>query len=198
MHEKGKILKLLGLMIAAALLFIALPATEAMAQGGTTWTVCPDGNCDFTTIQAAIDAATDEDTINVGPGTYNESIVVDKAVVLLGAQANVDPRPSQGGRTGAESVIVSDQMEGDIAELQARHVDMAAGGMVEGVAGPEQRVGMKVRDLEGGMQVAGFIAQRIRIMRNDAIGDALEIAGHISEGGAAHHDNESQERDQNP
>jgi len=48
-----------------ALLFIA---ASAMAQ--TTHTVCASG-CDFTTIQAAINAATAGDVIEVGAGTYN-------------------------------------------------------------------------------------------------------------------------------
>ena len=44
-------------------------------------------------------------TVNVAAGTYGESVYIDKTVTLLGAQANVDPRPSQGGRTGVESVV---------------------------------------------------------------------------------------------
>ncbi len=36
----------------------------------TTYTVLPDGNGDFPTIQAAIDAATDDDVIELGDGTF--------------------------------------------------------------------------------------------------------------------------------
>jgi parallel beta-helix repeat protein len=39
----------------------------------------------YTTIQQAINAATDGDTINVSPGTYNENVVVNKTVSLVGA-----------------------------------------------------------------------------------------------------------------
>jgi nitrous oxidase accessory protein NosD len=42
----------------------------------------------YTTIQQAIDAATDGDTINVSPGTYNENVIVNKAVNLVGSGAN--------------------------------------------------------------------------------------------------------------
>jgi len=42
-----------------------------------------DGPADFSTIQAAINAAGDGDTIQVRAGTYNESIIIDKDNVML-------------------------------------------------------------------------------------------------------------------
>jgi len=62
---------------------------------------------DYPTIQEAINAANPGDIIAVAAGTYNESIVVDKSLTLIGAQANVDPRPSIGGRSGPETIIVN-------------------------------------------------------------------------------------------
>jgi parallel beta-helix repeat protein len=49
-----------------------------------TWTVDDDGPADFHTIQEAINAASDEDTIFVYNGTYYENVVVNKTVLLIG------------------------------------------------------------------------------------------------------------------
>lgn len=55
----------------------------------------------FTSIQAAIDAASPGDTVKVYPGLYDEQITINKPLVLLGAQA--DANPAQDGRE--ESII---------------------------------------------------------------------------------------------
>jgi len=63
------------------ILFIVLSTLliSAGAVSGATYTVCGSG-CDFTSIQAAVDAASNGDTINVGAGTYNENMVVLKSL----------------------------------------------------------------------------------------------------------------------
>jgi len=76
MHGKNRTLKWPVLMLVVALLFVALPATKVMGQGGETWSVCLEGTCDFDTIQSAIDSASDGDTILVEPGTYAEEITL--------------------------------------------------------------------------------------------------------------------------
>ncbi|MFQ6064890.1 MAG: NosD domain-containing protein [Candidatus Bathyarchaeia archaeon] len=50
----------------------------------TTWTVDDDGPADFHTIQEAINAANPGDIIYVYNGTYNEHVVANKTVSLLG------------------------------------------------------------------------------------------------------------------
>ena len=77
-----------------------------IANNDTILTVAPCG-ADFTSIQEAIDGASPGDTISVAAGVYNEHIVIDKPLTLLGAQANVDPTV-EGARTdpSLESIIV--------------------------------------------------------------------------------------------
>ena len=54
-------------------------------RGATTWTVDDDGPADFHTIQEAINAASDGDTIQVASGTYYEHVVVEnKTLSLMG------------------------------------------------------------------------------------------------------------------
>jgi hypothetical protein len=59
-----------------------------MALAGSAWasmkTVCASG-CAFTSIQAAINAASPGATITIGPGAYYENVVVTKSVALRGS-----------------------------------------------------------------------------------------------------------------
>jgi len=66
--------------ISLALVVLALPAAPVLAA--TTWYVDDSGGADFTTIQAAIDAASAGDTIIVKDGTYVENITVDKSLII--------------------------------------------------------------------------------------------------------------------
>ncbi len=52
------------------------------AAGPKTWYVDDSGGADFTTIQAAVNAATDGDTIIVRDGTYPENVVVGKSLTI--------------------------------------------------------------------------------------------------------------------
>jgi len=53
-----------------------------------TWIVAPDGSGDFLTIQTAIDAASDGDTLFVRNGAYSGPIVIDKTLTLQGEDRN--------------------------------------------------------------------------------------------------------------
>jgi len=64
------------------------PLTGAWEDGAIeapepkTWYVDADGSADFTTIQAAVDAASSGETIVVKDGAYPENVLVDKPLVI--------------------------------------------------------------------------------------------------------------------
>jgi len=67
----------------------------------TTWTVGPTG--DFATIQAAVNAASDGDLIQVQDGTYTENVAVNKNISLTsvnGAATTIIDGLNSGGGTG--------------------------------------------------------------------------------------------------
>ncbi len=68
-------------MLTRALLVLALSSPLA-AQA--TWTVDDDGPADFATLQAAVDAAADGDTILVRAGLYPGAVIDGKGLVIQG------------------------------------------------------------------------------------------------------------------
>lgn len=93
-----------------------------VATTGTDTGDCSDGANPCLTISYAISQASPGDTINVVAGTYDSSvetfpITINKSLTLLGAQANVDPRPSQGYRTGSESTIDADETSSAVLRI---------------------------------------------------------------------------------
>src|SRR4051794_41363270 len=89
-------------MLAAASLAGASATPAAAAQRF----VCPNGGCEYPTIQAAVDAADPGDTIRLRDGTYYEQVTVPAGkdeLIFRGAQAGV---PGDGtGDRGPESVL---------------------------------------------------------------------------------------------
>ncbi len=62
---------------------------EAAPDPSELITVDDDGPADFTKIQDAIDNATDGDTILVSAGRYNETLLIEKRVILVGEGAEL-------------------------------------------------------------------------------------------------------------
>lgn len=92
-----------GVMLLCAVLL----AQGLVAQ--TTITVCPTG-CDYTTIQAAITAANNGDVIEVAAGSYSESVNINKAIHLKGANAGIPAANGSGvepGGRGAETIMTN-------------------------------------------------------------------------------------------
>ncbi len=69
------------LTVSAVMALCLVSAGPAVAASKT---VCGSG-CAFTSIQAAIEAATPGATITIGAGSYTENLVVDKSVTLQGS-----------------------------------------------------------------------------------------------------------------
>ncbi len=76
--------KPLFLVSAFVLIAPALPAAAATLCVNTGGAGC------YTTISKALLAAAPGDVINVGPGTYNESLLINKSVSLVGNGATID------------------------------------------------------------------------------------------------------------
>jgi len=81
-----KMFSFISVLMILAMMFVAMPVSQAQAAG-----ICVDPantpSC-YATIQAAINASTAGDTINVAAGKYVENVVVNKAISLVGAGAD--------------------------------------------------------------------------------------------------------------
>ena len=73
-----------------------------------TWTVDDDGPADFHTIQEAINAAENGDTIYVYNGTYYEKVILNKTVSLTGENQSITV--IDGGGDGTTVYITSDNV----------------------------------------------------------------------------------------
>jgi hypothetical protein len=82
-------------MLARALLLIGLIAVLSASplaaatpmRASSTLNVCPEGPpiCQFATVQEALDAAQNGDSIMIAPGSYDGGFTVDKSVSLIGS-----------------------------------------------------------------------------------------------------------------
>ena len=86
----------LGLVIFAS---SAMAAGATLTVGNVTSIPCTGT---YSTISAAVAAASPGDTIQVCPGTYNEQVSISKKLTLIGAKAGVDARTRA---TTGESII---------------------------------------------------------------------------------------------
>ncbi|MBX3053577.1 MAG: hypothetical protein KF753_19020 [Caldilineaceae bacterium] len=97
---RGQAIQILAAIALVLGVVLAVGSTPVVLAAETTWNVDPDstgactvGDPNCATIQAAIDAASDGDTINVAAGTYDEEITIGIEGLTLqgsnGAQINV-------------------------------------------------------------------------------------------------------------
>ena len=78
--------------------------TDGAASDANFPTSCADSTpTAYTTIQAAINAASNGNTIKVCPGVYVENVTVDKTLSILGPNATIDPNT---GTRVAEAIVL--------------------------------------------------------------------------------------------
>jgi nitrous oxidase accessory protein NosD len=127
---------LLGVAVVAGCLTVAGPAS-AMNP-----TVCPSG-CNFSSIQSAINAATNGQTLTIGAGTYRENVVVDRPLTLKGAGTGtvIEPATSNpicspgslcGGAASNIILVQADNVTITNLALEGDNPTLTSGVVVEG------------------------------------------------------------------
>ncbi len=96
------------LIIVLGIFVLTLAAKES---SGDTIIVAQDGNGDYDTIQDAIDNATEGDTIRVYEGTYQENVVINKTVNLIG--------------NGSEATTIDGEGSGSVVMITVDWVNMS-------------------------------------------------------------------------
>src|SRR5271157_470542 len=125
------------------------PRLEVEAVEGrqllSTLFVNPKVPQDFHTIQSAVNAAHPGDTIEVAPGTYHETVLIEKTLTLLGAQAGVNPITGLRSNPANESTV-----DGSIAVQSTSNV---------------RNDGFSLND-PGGIPLVDFASQRDTLTNN--------------------------------
>lgn len=100
----------------------------------------------YTTIQSAIDDASNGDTIAVDQGTYNESVNVNKSLTIEGAQSGVAGADSNGiQRSGSESTVTG-QLNITVSNVSVNGFSFTNGGPQVNITSPSTLSGVTVED----------------------------------------------------
>jgi diacylglycerol O-acyltransferase/trehalose O-mycolyltransferase len=109
-----------GLISILAIVLLAGSAVGVTAQSEEgIHVVAQDGSGDFLAIAEAVEAASDGDTILVRPGTYEESVLIDKDITLSGdgPVEDIVIEAPEGGPTSFTGVVFGNSMDAPYAVL---------------------------------------------------------------------------------
>jgi len=120
---------------------------------------------DYDTIQEAIDAASDGDTIVVAAGLYEENVEIDKSLTLQGAQAGVDART----RSGAETIIEPD--EGEIGVSIITSHDLVV--VIDGLTVQNAEHGIGTPGTADPDMAAAITVKNVRVLNSMVFGISL-------------------------
>jgi hypothetical protein len=87
----GLFMGVLRSLLTVSLVATTLTAGSMSVASAATIEVCATGGGQYSTIQAAVTAASASDTINVCAGTYSENVSIDKALTILGPNNLIAP-----------------------------------------------------------------------------------------------------------
>ena len=105
MSGQNRILRCYQFLLFVGLLLVVLAVVSDNSEGKTI-TVDDDGEGDYVTIQDAVDVADEGDTISVWAGTYQENVVVEKTLSIVGDGSEVTI--IDGGGTGDVVRVLAD------------------------------------------------------------------------------------------
>jgi len=110
MTEKELTVRLTFAMLLTAFVLLLVLAAGTRETEGKTITVDDSGGADYEKIQDAIDASEDGDTVKVYEGQYEENVVVDKKIDLIG--------------NGSETTTVDGGGSGDVVAVSSDWVNL--------------------------------------------------------------------------
>ena len=111
MSRKSLILKCCLLVVSLSTLLLLVLAAGSGGARGKTITVDDDGGGDYSKIQDAIHNAEDGDTIRVWEGTYEEHVVVNKTLSLVG--------------NGSETTTIDGGGSGNVVQITVDWINMS-------------------------------------------------------------------------
>lgn len=119
---------LIGVFVLGGLLLFLLLANIGTTLAGSPYTVCSSG-CDFTSVQAAIDAASSGDTILLGDEIFTEMITIPKSLTLQGAgvYSTVLQAASAPGSAPYRVVSIPGGLQVTMTNMTIRHGMMSNG-----------------------------------------------------------------------